>query len=255
MNTPVTSTISPNIEVISLRIKPASWYGYPVLRFDVGGCQERGINNGHSMFARKSAALSEEMIASHTVVPAMSVSTLKDCAFTCRDYVTCIAFSYETDNGINWCKGFSAWIVNPGKLSSNEAVFINQGLLDSYGYREEQGGAFLYSVIEVRKDQVSASATCRAQYTRLFRIDSELKMASLTTIIAGNNVLKNNYNFYVSGRYNSPTWMHDGGTDEIDDILWAPDNPNPDQGHCVMLTEAGLASVDCADKLYSICGH
>ncbi|XP_060065025.1 uncharacterized protein LOC132545362 [Ylistrum balloti] len=129
-------------------------------------------------------------------------------------------------------------------------------ILDYYGYKESLGGAFLYNVIEVRKDKVNASVTCTEHLTRLFRIDTKSRMANLHDVISRSDIFKNIYKFYVSGGYTSlGRWMHDGEDDEINIALWSPDNPNATHGHCVLLTQTGLTSVDCAEKHYSICGH
>ncbi|XP_033739262.1 uncharacterized protein LOC117326612 [Pecten maximus] len=191
MQTPVTSLVTPHVTARHLRINPREWVGYIALTFDVSGCQIRKQNDGSSRFKRKPVSLTEEMVSLHTAVTAMSTTlTMKDCAMICRNKTTCMAFTYQTANGVQWCTGYSAWIVVPGRIISDIGVFVNQG--------------------------------------RDFR-------------------------FYLAGEYSSQTWSYNGGKDMINSDIWSSGNPDPGQGHCVMLTQTGLASVDCQQQLFSIC--
>ncbi|XP_021376545.1 uncharacterized protein LOC110465201 [Mizuhopecten yessoensis] len=127
-------------------------------------------------------------------------------------------------------------------------------ILDMYGYKEDQGAAMLYNIIEVRNNQTDASTTCTRQYTQLMRVDTTSKLTSLHNTINRYRVLEQDYRFYVSGVYSSHVWRYSGGTDVLNSAFWPPGNPDPTEGHCVMLTLTGLTSVDCQQNLYSICG-
>ncbi|XP_033748235.1 uncharacterized protein LOC117333187 [Pecten maximus] len=254
-HTPVTSYVTPNITALHVRINPQSWYLHIFVRFDVGGCQIRKLNDKQSRFARKSVKLNEEMINSNVVMPAKIMTSMKDCSMACRHHKSCMAFTYQATDGIQWCTGYNAWNVVPAKISIQEAVFVSQEILDAYGYKEEQGMTMSYNVLEVRATRADATATCAAQGTRLIMVDTTSKLTRLQNYIDGKRVLKNNYGMFVSGNYNSGIWLYDSEGTEIDSALWSPANPDPSQGHCVMLTLTGLASVDCGQKQLAICGY
>ncbi|XP_069136137.1 uncharacterized protein [Argopecten irradians] len=125
-----------------------------------------------------------------------------------------------------------------------------------YGYREDQEAAILYNIVEVRQDQGSAAKTCTSMYTRLMVVDTLTKMEGLNRIIAKYYVLSHDFRFFVAGTYTSSVWSYTGDIgDVIKSDLWSPGNPDQGQGHCVMLTETGLASVDCQEQLFAICGN
>ncbi|XP_060075870.1 uncharacterized protein LOC132555539, partial [Ylistrum balloti] len=256
-NTPVTSLLTFNVTVRHLRINPRTWYRHISLRFDVSGCSIRKRKDGFSHFVMKPVTEENEMITSHTVIPADStVRSRAECGLKCQSHSTCMSFNYTTSNGVQWCTGYNAWIVVPGQITSSISLFVIQDVLDLYGYKEDKEAAILYNIIEIRKTQADAATSCTAMYTRLMKVDKASKMASLQNTVSGYLVLKHDFRFYVAGVYSPPTWRYiEEETDEIDSTLWSPGNPNPGQGHCVMLTEAGLTSVDCEQRLFSICGN
>ncbi|XP_033747697.1 uncharacterized protein LOC117332774 [Pecten maximus] len=256
MNTPVTSPVTPNVTARHLRINPQTWTGRITMRFDISGCQIATQNDVCGKFTRKAVFLTEEMVNLHTVITAiLTVPSLKECFSVCQSHKTCMSFTYHTAQGVQWCTGYSAWIVVPGRIISDIAIFVNQDVLNSYGYKEDQGAAILYNIIEMRKNQVNASASCKTMHTRLIKVDTASKMTSLNNTISGYDVLKHDFRFFVAGVYNSTIWSYSGGIDVINTDFWSPDNPDPGQGHCVMLTQTGLASVDCQQQLFSICGN
>ncbi|XP_069140918.1 uncharacterized protein [Argopecten irradians] len=59
---------------------------------------------------------------------------------------------------------------------------------------------------------------------------------------------------FVSGTYVAPDWRYSNGPEVIDSALWSPGNHDDSTGHCVALTRSGLSSVDCMERLFSICG-
>ncbi|XP_033736546.1 uncharacterized protein LOC117324826 [Pecten maximus] len=181
-------------------------------------------------------------------------TSIQDCAAICRNQGTCMAFTYRIANGVQLCTGYSAWIVVPGRILSDIGVFVNQDVLDMYGYKEDNEVGILYNIVDVKMDQANASSTCTNKHTRLLKVDTTFKMSRLQIITDGYFVLKQDLRFYVAGVYSSQNWSYDGGTDMITSDIWSPGNPDPGQGHCVMLTPTGLASVDCQQKLFSICG-
>ncbi|XP_033739263.1 uncharacterized protein LOC117326613 [Pecten maximus] len=221
---PVTSQVTPNVTARHLQINPREWERFISLRFDVSG------------------------------LTAMTAS-IKDCAAICRNQGTCMAFTYRTANGVQWCTGYSAWIVVQGRIISDIGVFVNQDVLDMYRYKEDNETGILYNIVDVKMDQAKAASTCTIMHTQLLTIDTTSKMSRLQHITAGYFVLRRDLRFYVAGVYSSQTWSYNGGTDVIKSSLWSPGNPDPGQGHCVMLTQTGLASVDCQQQLFSICGN
>ncbi|XP_033747154.1 uncharacterized protein LOC117332377 [Pecten maximus] len=256
MNTPVTSPVTPNITARYLRINPQIWQWFITLRFDVSGCQVTEHTGGRARFERKSVTLTEDMVSMHTVIPSMSAAgSVLDCALACHSQSTCMSFTYQITNGVQWCTGYSAWIVVPGPISLNMHAFVNQDVLDKYGYKEDEEAAILYNIIEVRKNQESASATCTTMYTRLIKVNTTSMMERINNIVAGYFVLKHDFRFYVSGVYRSSVWSYSGEADVINSNLWSTGNPDQGQGHCVMLTQTGLSSVDCQQQLFSICGN
>ncbi|OWF47341.1 Hemocytin [Mizuhopecten yessoensis] len=114
----------------------------------------------------------------------------------------------------------------------------------------------LYKVNERDHNQLDAARLCTKQYSQLIKIDSLSLMASLQAVVEGNDILRNAHNqMYVSGKYVANTWLYSDVPEVIGSALWSPGNPDPTQGHCVMLTSAGLASVNCSQALFSVCGH
>ncbi|XP_021359658.1 neuropilin-1-like isoform X1 [Mizuhopecten yessoensis] len=124
------------------------------------------------------------------------------------------------------------------------------------GFKPVLNDDTLYKVNERDHNQLDAARLCTQQYSQLIKIDSLSLMASLKAVVEGNDILRNAHNqMYVSGRYVLNQWQYSEGFGVIDSALWSPGNPDPTQGHCVMLTTAGLASVNCSQALFSVCGH
>ncbi|XP_060075528.1 uncharacterized protein LOC132555193 [Ylistrum balloti] len=116
------------------------------------------------------------------------------------------------------------------------------GIFTSLGYRQIKKGGLIYRVNEVSLNQTSASEMCIQQHSQLVRIDSKSDMLSLQTIVAGNTILaKYHFQLFVSGMYMSNQWQYSDG-EIINSALWSPGNPDPSQGHCVVLTRNGLTN-------------
>ncbi|XP_069134519.1 uncharacterized protein [Argopecten irradians] len=253
MNTPVTSSLTPNITVRHLRINPQTWEWYPTMRFDVSGCQIQQQIGGLSKYERRYVTLSEEM-GNHTVFGPMSSRFIGDCASKCHGHIMCMSFASNALNGVPTCTGYDARIAMYETSSLGMEVYINKDILETYDYKVDQEAAILYNIVEVRQDQGSAAKTCTSMYTRLMVVDTLTRMEGLNRIIAKYYVLIQDFRFFVAGTYTSSVWSYTGDKgDVIDSDLWSPGNPG--QGHCVMLTERGLASVDCQEQLFSICGY
>ncbi|XP_069134515.1 uncharacterized protein [Argopecten irradians] len=254
MNTPVTSTLTPNITVRHLRINPQAWEWFPAMRFDVSGCQIKQPLGKHRQYARK---LVKPMDSDHTVFGPIATSlAVADCAKKCHFHSTCMSFTHQTSDATPQCTGYSAWIVEYGTLTPSTDVFFRQDMVDIYGYKMDQEAAILYNIVEVRQDQGSAAKACTSMYTRLMVVDTLTKMEGLNRIITEYFVLKQDFRFFVAGTFTSSVWSYMGNTGKvIDNDLWSVGNPKQGQGLCVMLTETGLASVDCQKQLFAICGN
>ncbi|OWF39110.1 Neuropilin-1 [Mizuhopecten yessoensis] len=124
------------------------------------------------------------------------------------------------------------------------------------GFKPVPNEDTLYKVNEREHNQLDAVRLCTQQYSQLIKIDSLSLMASLQAVVEGNDILRNAHNqMYVSGKYVANTWQYSDDFEVIYSPLWSPGNPDPTQGHCVMLTLAGLASVNCSQTFFSVCGH
>ncbi|XP_033756259.1 uncharacterized protein LOC117339003 [Pecten maximus] len=252
-NTVVKSALVPSIRAVYLRINPRSWNEFVSLRFDVSGCyniREKYIASEHY---EKTQMLVPVDLEQYPVLNGNTRSLL-ECGKMCHQKESCRAFTFDKNQTI--CRdvtvGFTA------QYSANSALkqfYVNKGIFTSLGFREFPNRLALYKINEQSLDQVGAADLCGQYYSQLIKVTSQPQMSSLQNIITGNDILlQANNQLFVSGMYASPDWKYSDGGEVMDNTLWAPDHPDPSHGHCVMLTLTGLASVDCSESLFSICG-
>ncbi|XP_021340186.1 uncharacterized protein LOC110441389, partial [Mizuhopecten yessoensis] len=137
------------------------------------------------------------------------------------------------------CRGYTS--IMKTSYSRHEIPYYYNNAYDQIlGYKHVDSGNFSYKVIELRQHQVNASESCVSQDAWLVKVGTMDRLTILQTEIQQNDLLKQDYRFYVSGQFT--TQWQDSDGDVIDSTLWSPQNPDPAQGHCVMLTQYGLAS-------------
>ncbi|XP_033763430.1 uncharacterized protein LOC117344709 [Pecten maximus] len=174
--------------------------------------------------------------------------SLLHCCIACHSENGCVSFTF--DSVTQTCQGYPS--NRKTSHSSNEIPYYYNTVYDrSQGYKHAESGDFSYKVIEVRQNKTSASDWCVSQGSWLANVRSLDRQTVLQTAIQQNNLLKQDFRFYVSGQYTTQ-WQHSDG-DVIDSTLWSPSNPDPAQGHCAMLTQNGLSSIDCSTMLFLIC--
>ncbi|XP_069119236.1 uncharacterized protein [Argopecten irradians] len=229
-NTVVKNAISPPIKGKFFRINARSWYNRPCLRFDLGGCINQAEHKGSQY---KQASVSSVTLLGQSILLQPSRTYLHHCGFACHRSSGCVAFTF--DGAI--CLGYNFY---------NSVQRIP-------GYKQAETGEFSYKFIEMRQNKDSASALCLSHGSLLMKIDTQNRLAIVQVAIQENNLLKQDVRFYVSGHYTTQ-WQYSDG-DVIESNLWSPSNPDPRKGHCVMLTQSGLSSVDCNTLLFFICGN
>ncbi|XP_033724792.1 uncharacterized protein LOC117314797 [Pecten maximus] len=173
---------------------------------------------------------------------------LLQCCITCHSVNGCVSFAFDRVRQI--CQGYPS--IRKTTHSRDEVPYYYNTVYDrSQGYKHAESGDFSYKVIEMRQNKTSASDWCVSQGSWLAKVRTLDRQTVLQTEIQQNNLLKQDFRFYVSGQYTTQ-WQHSDG-DVIDITLWSPSNPDPARGHCVMLTQNGLSSVDCSTMLFLIC--
>ncbi|XP_033755079.1 uncharacterized protein LOC117338028 [Pecten maximus] len=251
-NTVVKSSLVPSITAVYVRINPRSWYSYISLRFDISGCYNVKGKNNRSDFYRLPMSPSADL-NQHLVFESQSRS-LPNCGKLCHRGELCFSFTFDTNQ--NTCRGYKLLVTKTLMTFSTESTdyFVNAGLLTSLGIKILSNRGTFYKVIELELNQTSAAYVCTQQNSGLMRIKSESEMLSLQNVIAGNTILATDHiQLFVSGTYVLPEWKYTDESEVIDSLIWSPGNPDPGQGHCVMMTPTGLKSVDCTTKLFSIC--
>ncbi|XP_060075527.1 hemocytin-like [Ylistrum balloti] len=250
-NTVVKSSLVPSITAVYLRINPRSFHHYISLQFDVSGCYKVEETGRRSEFYRV-PMLSSQVYKQNIIFETPS-SSLPECGKQCHKDKRCISFSFDMSQ--RNCSGYpSVPAIHTAFSAGLTPFFVKKGIFTSLGYRQIKKGGLIYRVNEVSLNQTSASEMCIQQHSQLVRIDSKSDMLSLQTIVAGNTILaKYHFQLFVSGMYMSNQWQYSDG-EIINSALWSPGNPDPSQGHCVVLTRNGLTSEKCSERLFSLCG-
>ncbi|XP_033724679.1 uncharacterized protein LOC117314700 [Pecten maximus] len=241
-------TSVPPITAKYFRINARSWVSRPCLRFDLGGCKhlpEVGatIQSRYALASIPSISNLGQLI--NLQPPGTS---LQHCGIACHRENGCVSFIF--DSVTQTCRGYPS--IRKTSYSRDEKPYYYNAVYDrSQGYKHTESGNFSYKVIEMRQNKANASALCVSQGSWLANVRTLDRQTVLQTAIQQNNLLKQDFRFYVSGQYTTQ-WQHSDGA-VIDITLWSPSNPDPAQGHCVMLTQNGLSSVDCSTMLFLIC--
>ncbi|XP_021338867.1 uncharacterized protein LOC110440245 [Mizuhopecten yessoensis] len=236
-----------------IRIKPQTWNERISLRFDVSGCYLFAEASANETFSRIPVITSSDY--TEGLVLDVSTTSISKCAAMCKETPTCLSFTYE--KGQDSCRGFA--VAAPGfygqfsSLGIASPCYLKKGKIKALGFRKLQGGTKYYNVIGVARNQSSAVDTCIRFSAQLFPLETASEVTTLQNVITGNDIMRRNFRLYVSGEYVSNQWQYNGVPKVIDGDLWSTNHPNPSQGHCVMLTETGLASVDCTEILFFIC--
>ncbi|XP_033755078.1 uncharacterized protein LOC117338027 [Pecten maximus] len=251
-NTVVKSSLVPSIKAVYVRINPRSWSIHISLRFDISGCYNVKEKNSRSDFYRLPMSPSADL-NQHLVFESQSQS-LPNCGKLCHRGELCFSFTFDTHQ--NTCRGYKLIATKTLVTFSTESTnyFVNAGLLTSIGIKIVSNIGTFFKVTELDLNQTIASDVCTRQYSGLMRIKSESELLSVQNVIAGNTILATDHSqLFVSGTYVLPEWRYTDESGIIDSALWSPSNPDPSEGHCVMMTPTGLKSVNCATKLFSIC--
>ncbi|XP_033755590.1 uncharacterized protein LOC117338368 isoform X2 [Pecten maximus] len=250
-NTVVKSSLVPSITAVYVRINPRSWNIHISLRFDIGGFYGVKEKKSQSEFYRLPMLPSADL-DQHLVFDTSS-RLLPNCGILCHRGELCFSFTFDTNQ--NTCRGYNSSVTTTSFLFTGSThYFVNAGLLTSLGFQILSKSSTFYRVTELELSQTGAADVCTQQYSGLMRIKSEAKMLNLQNVIAENTILATNHShLFVSGTYVLPEWKYTDASEVIDSVLWSPGNPDPSQGHCVMMTPTGLESVDCTAKLFSIC--
>ncbi|XP_060076716.1 uncharacterized protein LOC132556343 [Ylistrum balloti] len=250
-NTLVKSNLVSNITARYLRIFPQSKNSRNCLRFDLSGCYKVMESERNSDFIRVPVLPTPDY--KQRVVLQTKSKNLPACGKLCHMDKECRFFNFDMIQ--KKCSMFSSMHTIYTAFSAEMTpFFVNKGKYTPLGYRQIQQGRFMYKVNEVRMNQESASKECMQQHSWLIKIDSASDMLSLQNVIAGNVRLELGYShLFVSGRYLSMKWQHNDGS-AINSSLWSPGNPDPGQGHCVVMTPNGLVSAYCLEKHFSVCG-
>ncbi|XP_033763167.1 uncharacterized protein LOC117344516 [Pecten maximus] len=252
MNSVVKVDLLPKVTAMYLRINPRSWNKHISLRFDVSGCYKARKKRYQSTFFRLQTPPSAAL--QYYLMNESMSTTFPACSAMCHTESSCFSFTFDVNQKL--CRGYKTVIFGKHGSFTNEAVhyFVQNVANPSLGFQQLPASIFKYKINEVIQDQNEAFHLCISYQSRLIRIASKSKMETLQNIIAGNTILRKHHNqLFVSGMYVAPQWKYNDGSEVINSVLWSPGNPNVTQGNCVILTLAGLASMDCAEKLFSIC--
>ncbi|XP_069128938.1 uncharacterized protein [Argopecten irradians] len=189
-----------------------------------------------------------------------NIVTQLDCGKLCFGQKSCVTFSVDTETG--QCVGYETNIYGnvlqrerhlQPLLERRSFYFFNFGLTRMLtDYEQDVTAVLMYRVYTSRKTQLEAALFCSNYSADLLIISTIPQLDSVQTKINSSTVLRHEGPYYVGGSNTTGVWQY-GENWTIPDNLWSS-SPTTTSGQCVVLTNDGLSSYECDEKLFFICG-